>query len=126
MKLIILINCPDQPGIIHSTTGFIANLEGNVVYLDQHVDKQAEVFFMRLECEFQKELDLSLFKDNFAKQVASQYHMQWNVYTDIEKPYQMYYLDMINQFEKYPEKFKLEASPKIPDGSPIGSDACGF
>lgn len=47
-------------------------------------------------------------------------------YTDIEKPYQMYYVDMINQFEKYPEKFKLEASPKIPDGSPIGSDACGF
>ncbi|WP_435623056.1 formyltetrahydrofolate deformylase [Flagellimonas sp.] len=85
MKLIILIHCPDQPGIIHSTTGFIANIGGNVVYLDQHVDKQAEVFFMRLECEFQKELDLSIFKDNFA-QIASQYTMQWNVYTDTEKP----------------------------------------
>ncbi|WP_430412701.1 zinc-dependent metalloprotease [Kordia sp.] len=47
-------------------------------------------------------------------------------YKDAEKPYQFYYLDMIEQFKKYPEKFKIEASPKIPDGSPIGTDACGF
>jgi len=43
-----------------------------------------------------------------------------------EKRYHLYYLEMIEQFKKYPEKFKLEASPKIPDGSPIGTDACRF
>ncbi|MEM6717716.1 MAG: zinc-dependent metalloprotease [Bacteroidota bacterium] len=42
------------------------------------------------------------------------------------KAYQFYYLELLNQFKKYPEKFKLEASPKIPDGSPIGTDACHF
>jgi len=41
-------------------------------------------------------------------------------------PYDMYYLDMIENFKKYPEKFKIETSPKIPDGSPIGTDACHY
>jgi hypothetical protein len=46
--------------------------------------------------------------------------------SDAEKAYQFYYVDMIEQFKKYPEKFKIEASPKIPDGSPIGTDACYY
>lgn len=33
---------------------------------------------------------------------------------------------MIGEFLKHPEKFKLKSSPKIPDGSPIGTDVCGF
>ena len=86
MKLTIRINCPDQSGIIHSTTGFIANLGGNVVYLDQHVDKQAQVFFMRLECEFIETFDVSFFRADFEKEVAQQYQMRWTVFTDAEKP----------------------------------------
>ncbi len=86
MKLIILIHCPDQPGIIHSTTGFISKILGNVVYLDQHVDKEAGVFFMRLECEFVENLSLEDFKADFETQVAKKYQMQWNAYTDTEKP----------------------------------------
>ena len=86
MKLTILIHCPDQPGIIHSATGFISNLGGNVVYLDQHVDKQVGVFFMRLECEFNQGFDLEVFKNDFNQSVAHHYQMKWNVFTDIEKP----------------------------------------
>lgn len=47
-------------------------------------------------------------------------------YKEAEKPYQFYYLEMLNQFKKYPEKFAIEASPKIPDGSPIGTDSCHY
>jgi len=47
-------------------------------------------------------------------------------YKDEAKPYQFYYLEMLDQFKKYPEKFKPEASPKIPDGSPIGTDNCHY
>nr|WP_298999658.1 formyltetrahydrofolate deformylase [uncultured Allomuricauda sp.] len=86
MKLTILIHCPDQSGIIHSTTGFITNIGGNVVYLDQHVDKQAGVFFMRLECEFLKTLNLLDVKNDFEQKIASRYLMQWNIFTDTEKP----------------------------------------
>lgn len=38
----------------------------------------------------------------------------------------MQYGMMIKEFYEHPEKFKLEASPKIPDGSPIGSDICNY
>ena len=36
------------------------------------------------------------------------------------------YILMIKEFYEHPEKFKLESSPKIPDGSPIGSDICNY
>lgn len=41
------------------------------------------------------------------------------------KPYAMQYGRMISELREHPEKFKLESAPRIPDGSPIGSDDCG-
>jgi hypothetical protein len=38
----------------------------------------------------------------------------------------MQYVLMIKEFLDHPEKFKLEQSPKIPDGSPIGSGVCDY
>lgn len=51
-KITILIHCKDQKGIIAAVTTFIARVEGNIMYIDQHVDVEQNVFFMRLECEF--------------------------------------------------------------------------
>ena len=51
-KIVILINCSDKKGIIAAVTNYIASIEGNIIYLDQHVDGDQNVFFMRLECEF--------------------------------------------------------------------------
>ncbi len=86
MKLTILINCPDQSGIIRSVTTFVHQQKGNVVYLDQHVDKQAGVFFMRLKSEFEQEIDLSSFKTDFEKELANEFNMEWDAYTDDYKP----------------------------------------
>ncbi len=86
MKLTILIHCTDQAGIIRSVTTFIHQQEGNIVYLDQHVDKQAGVFFMRLQSEFEKELPLDIFKKEFQNELADQFKMEWEVYLDGYKP----------------------------------------
>ncbi len=40
--------------------------------------------------------------------------------------YDLQYLRVVKEFNEHPEKFKLENSPKIPDGSPIGSDICNY
>jgi hypothetical protein len=40
--------------------------------------------------------------------------------------YAMQYERLIMEFIAHPEKFKLASSPKIPDGSPIGSDVCNY
>ena len=46
---ILLIHCPDKPGIVVAITDFIHNNGGNILYLDQHVDGERGVFFMRIE-----------------------------------------------------------------------------
>ena len=86
MKLTILIHCADQPGIISSVTRFIHKKKGNIIYLDQHVDKEAGVFFMRLESEFEQGIDVPGFKSDFDGELANNYQMQWGIYEDGIKP----------------------------------------
>lgn len=45
---------------------------------------------------------------------------------DVNNRYAFQYKLLIDQFFKNPEKFKLQSAPKIPDGSPIGSDSCFY
>ncbi|MBS9461633.1 formyltetrahydrofolate deformylase [Flagellimonas sp. 389] len=86
MKLTILIHCPDQSGIISAVTRFIHEKKGNIIYLDQHVDKEAGVFFMRLESEFNADFSLLNFEGGFEEQLAKKYNMYWNIYLEATKP----------------------------------------
>jgi formyltetrahydrofolate deformylase len=83
----ILIHCPDQSGIISAITGFIHNKGGNIVYLDQHVDEELSVFFMRLESEFSdKTIEFSKFKEEFETKLALPYEMIWSIHPGNLKP----------------------------------------
>jgi len=84
MKLTFLIHCSDTSGIIHEVTAFLSNLDGNIVYLDQHVDKAAAVFFMRLECEFDTIQNLDRLTELFQASVANKYRMIWSVHPAAE------------------------------------------
>jgi formyltetrahydrofolate deformylase len=46
---VLLIHCPDKPGIVVAITDFIHKNDGNILYLDQHVDTERGIFFMRIE-----------------------------------------------------------------------------
>lgn len=46
---ILLISCPDRQGLVAAVTDFIARHNGNILHLDQHVDADENVFFMRVE-----------------------------------------------------------------------------
>ena len=46
---ILLIHCPDKPGILASVTEFINTNKGNILYLDQWVNNEENIFFMRIE-----------------------------------------------------------------------------
>lgn len=46
---ILLISCPDKTGIIAAVTEFLFRHRGNILYLDQHVDHEENMFFMRVE-----------------------------------------------------------------------------
>ena len=45
---------------------------------------------------------------------------------DKSTPFEMFLLSEISKFNRAPEKFKKLTTPKIPDGSPIGSFKCGL
>ncbi|WP_136468434.1 formyltetrahydrofolate deformylase [Flagellimonas onchidii] len=86
MELTLLIHCQDQPGIISSVTQFIHSNQGNIVYLDQHVDKEAGVFFMRLTSEFTNGISISQFRKAFDDALAQRYRMSWDMHLDEKKP----------------------------------------
>ena len=80
-KITILIHCKDRPNIIASVTNFIAQKDGNIVYIDQHVDREQNIFFMRLESEFVKEsFSADAFRDAFKTSLADEFSMKWRIY----------------------------------------------
>ena len=86
-KITILIHCEDQKGIIAAVTNFILKVEGNIIYIDQHVDVEQNVFFMRLECELANlNIRLANIKEDFQKNIADDFKMSWEIYTKDQKP----------------------------------------
>lgn len=77
---ILLVHCRDQKGLVAAVTDFISTNNGNIIYLDQHVDASKKVFFMRAEW------DLSEFAipdddigERFDALIAKKYAMRWEL-----------------------------------------------
>ena len=86
-KITILIHCKDRKGIIAAVTNFIVKVEGNIIYIDQHVDVEQNVFFMRLECELTNQaIDVASIKNDFQQTIANDFKMSWEIYTKDQKP----------------------------------------
>lgn len=86
-KITILIHCKDRSNIIASITSFIADKGGNIVYVDQYVDREQNIFFMRLESEFESEsFSTEDFKAIFKTDLAEKFEMKWRVYSSEKKP----------------------------------------
>jgi formyltetrahydrofolate deformylase len=80
-KLILLIHCPDREGLVASVTSVIRRFHGNVVDLDQHVDAERGVFFMRVAWNpaTDDEAATEQFRQAFVIEVATPYGMTWRL-----------------------------------------------
>ena len=86
-RVTLLINCNDRKGIIASVTTFVQKQKGNIVYIDQYVDREDAMFFMRLEGEFEKNtFSLVEFQNTFSEEIAKKFEMNWQVYDSGMKP----------------------------------------
>ena len=84
---IILLHCPDQPGIISEITRFITDNQGNIVYLDQYVDHQDSMLFMRIEWELDNFLiPRDKIKEYIDTLYAQKYEMACSLYFNDVKP----------------------------------------
>ena len=85
-KITILIHCEDQKGIIAAVTDFIVRVEGNITYIDQHVDFEQNVFFMRLECELTNpNSNLAAIQNVFEQSIAADFKMAWEIHPKEKK-----------------------------------------
>lgn len=84
---ILLLHCPDQPGIISEVTKFITDNQGNIVYLDQYVDREDNMFFMRIEWELENFLiPRDKLNDYIETLYTQRYSMRFNLYFNDVKP----------------------------------------
>lgn len=84
---ILLIHCPDRQGILATVTEFINENKGNILYLDQWVNKEEGLFFMRVEWDLNKfEIPKDKIEEYFATLIANKYEMKFNLYFQDAKP----------------------------------------
>ena len=83
----LLLHCPDKPGILAEVTDFITVNKGNIIYLDQYVDRVENIFFMRIEWELEHFLvPQEKIEDYFETLYAQKYGMQFRLYFSDVKP----------------------------------------
>jgi formyltetrahydrofolate deformylase len=81
------MHCPDQKGIIADVTQFIHQSNGNIIYIDQYVDRVHKSFFMRVVVEslFQK-TTYEDFQTNFDRDIGSRYALRCSFFLEDEIP----------------------------------------
>lgn len=86
-KAILLIQCPDQKGIVSEVSRFLYSNNGNILEVDQHVDEEMGLFFMRAAWELDS---FSLTKDEiaprFEAEVGLGFGMEFKLYFNFPKP----------------------------------------
>ena len=84
---ILLIFCPDQPGVVAAVAEFIHENGGNIVDLDEHVDASDDIFYMRVEWS----LDSFAIRPHrvgeyFQTLIGSKFNMTWVLHFSDEVP----------------------------------------
>jgi formyltetrahydrofolate deformylase len=83
----ILMHCPDNKGIVAQVTGFINSNNGNIITLDEHVDRLDKIFFMRIEWELDGfMIPQQKIADFFGTLIAAKYNMTWKIYFSDKRP----------------------------------------
>jgi formyltetrahydrofolate deformylase len=76
---ILLIDCPDQKGIVASVAEFLYRHNANILHADQHQDASLGLFLMRVEWDLADfALDLANFSEHFSP-IAKRFTMRWRL-----------------------------------------------
>jgi formyltetrahydrofolate deformylase len=86
-KAILLIQCPDQKGIVSEVSRFLYAYNGNILEVDQHVDEEMGMFFMRAAWELDS---FALNKDEiafrFEAEIGKKFQMEFSLHFNFPKP----------------------------------------
>ncbi|MGQ8336186.1 formyltetrahydrofolate deformylase [Sunxiuqinia sp. A32] len=84
---ILLIHCPDKQGILATVTEFLNKNNGNIIYLDQYVDRLEKIFYMRVEWELEGfNIPANKIGEYFETLIASELKMNYKLYFSEDVP----------------------------------------
>lgn len=86
-RAILLLSCPDTLGVVSRISHFIFERRGNIINLDQHVDPEEKMFFMRVEWSLENfSIPVSDLEEAFAP-LAKEFKAEWKIeLTGFQKP----------------------------------------
>jgi formyltetrahydrofolate deformylase len=85
-SVILNIYCQDQRGIVAAVTSYLYSNNGNILYLDQHVDNDEKIFFMRIEWDLDGyRIPVEQISADFHS-IAQKFNMTWKVFFSREIP----------------------------------------
>lgn len=86
-RLTLLMYCPDKKGIIADVTQYINRFNGNIIYIDQYVDRLEKVFFMRVVVENNfSSNSFDSFKNSFNQELGKAYKLKCNFFLEDQIP----------------------------------------
>lgn len=81
---ILLIDCPDRKGLVAAVANLLYSHGANIVHADQHQDREAGLFFMRVEWALEG-FELPPFRAEFQK-LAAGLSMNWRLELSTDVP----------------------------------------
>ena len=85
-SLIALLHGPDQPGLVAKTAGWIHQRGGNVLHADQHLDRDENIFFQRVEWQPSADRELGEEMNSFQNLVVDELGMQLRLARNDQRP----------------------------------------
>ena len=86
-RLTLLMYCPDKKGIIADVTQYINRFNGNIIYIDQYVDRLEKVFFMRVVVEKNfSSNSFDSFKNSFNQELGMPYKLKCDFFLEDQIP----------------------------------------
>ncbi len=76
---VVILDCPDQPGIVHAVSGFLFQRGGNIVESQQFFDRLNGRFFMRIDFSMRDGATAPSLRADFGE-VASRFDMTYEIW----------------------------------------------
>ena len=82
----LLVSCPDRKGLVAAIADFLLAHDANILHADQHQDREAGLFLMRVEWDLEGfDLGLHRFEEAFSP-IAEKHQMTWRLSLSSVKP----------------------------------------
>ncbi|MEM9033989.1 MAG: formyltetrahydrofolate deformylase [Actinomycetota bacterium] len=85
-RIVLLLRCPDRPGIVAAVAEFLQRRGANIVHADQHTDRERGLFLQRVEVEFEEGAPDGYELSDALRPLAERFAMTWSIHLARRRP----------------------------------------